>query len=359
MSGRIGSRVRVIAFTVTVGVLVLALVLAGNDLRSRRGVVRGPAAPYDHGGLSEISVARDGVLAGQAGVVAAGLTARGYWCVEPRRNDVAVQIACSSPTRDARVDMVAGPGGDLRYANLRFGPIEAPFRDYGNQALKILDDSFLKLWPQDRAAVQDLLESAQPHPFMPFGRDAPPTAEEDQYTTHEKRTDSASWSLWSRYDGRPLELRVRTTGLTDRSWPFGGSHYATSIDAATAALERTGFVCRSSCHRVSDDQDVDFDQHDGQIVTARFSLRSRSDDTDRTDPSGRWVRAGLVFLGPAVRDAVGRRVERSRIEQRSWHGVVAGTPVDITAHPRNGTTPEGVVTSDVHVAIGIPLLDVE
>jgi hypothetical protein len=289
-SSSIGRRVRVIAFAVTVGVLVLALVLASNDLRDRRLVARGPAAPYEHTGRSEISSAEDGPLAGQSGVVASGLTAQGYWCVQPRRNAVAVQIACSSPTRDARVDMVAGPGGDLLYANLRFGRIDMPYRDYVSPALTIIDGSLLKLWPQDRTAVQDLLESSQPHPFMPFGRDAPPTDEDDSYATHDKRTDSASWSLWSVYDGRPLELRVRTTGLTDRSWPFEGSHYATSLDTAVAALEHSGFDCGTSCYRASDEQAIDFDQHDGQIVAARFTLRSRSDDTDRADPSGRWVR---------------------------------------------------------------------
>lgn len=102
-----------------------------------------------------------------------------------------------------------------------------------------------------------------------------------------------------------------------------------------------------------------FDDHDGQIVSARVALRSRADGDRRADPAGQWVRAGLPFLTPAVRAAFSERVERSRVERRSWHGVVAGTPVDIVAGPGNATTSDGRAADPLDVTIGVPLLFVK
>ncbi len=346
-------RVWIVVVSAVVAVLVLAV--------TRNDPARGPAAPYDHSGFSEVSVATEDVVAGQARTVTQGLAQRGYWCVQPRSNDSAVQIACQSPERDVQVDLVAAPGGDVLYADIDLGTAAAsvPSQDVGDRLGQVLDASFLELWPQDRTTIQDLVEDAQPRPFMPFGREAPPAAPAEQYSTHDQRTDNASWSLWSRYTGEPLALRVRTTGLEDHSWPFGSRHYATSVNVATTELVAAGFTCAASCHRASDGQAVDFDEHDGQIVAVRFTLRSNVDDGDRTDPSGQWVRAGLPFLTPAVQDAVGQRVEECRIEQRSWRGVVAGTPVDIIAVPGAAMMPDDRPAKDLMVTIGIPLLYVE
>jgi hypothetical protein len=306
-------------------------------------------------------VATEDVVPGQARTVVHGLAQRGYWCVQPRSNDLAVQIACQSPERDVQVDLVAAPGGDVLYADIDLGTTAAsvPSQDVGDRLGQVLDAAFLKLWPQDRMTIQDLVEDAQPDPFMPFGGEAPPVDPAEQYSTHDQRTDNASWSLRSRYTGEPLALRVRTTGLEDHSWPFGSRHYATSVDSAITELVADGFSCATSCYRASDGQAVDFDEHDGQIVAVRFTLRSRVDDGDRTDPSGQWVRAGLPFLTPAVRDAVGQRVEQCRREQRSWRGVVAGTPIDIIAVPGASVLPDGRSARDVMVMIGIPLLYLE
>jgi hypothetical protein len=104
---------------------------------------------------------------------------------------------------------------------------------------------------------------------------------------------------------------------------------------------------------------VAFDDHDGQIVAVRLTLRSSVKGDPSIDPAGQWVRAGLPFLAPAVRAAVGRRVEDCRIERRSWRGVVAGTPVDIIAVPGNPVLPDGRPAADLLVTIGIPLLDIE
>lgn len=75
-----------------------------------------------------------------------------------------------------------------------------------------------------------------------MGEPAPPADPDDQFSTHDRSTDDADWSLTSIYTGDPLALRVRTAGLEDHSWPFDGSHYATLADAATADLLAAGFI---------------------------------------------------------------------------------------------------------------------
>ena len=344
----------VVVFAIVTALVVVLAV-------TKNGPARGPAAPYDHSGFAEVSVATEDVVAGQARTVVEGLAESGYWCVQPRSNDLAVQIACQSPQRDIRVDVVAAPSGDVLYVDIDLGAAAASAspQEVGDRLGRVLDASFLRLWPQDRRTVEELVEDAQPHPFMPFGSEAPPVDPAEQYSTHDQRTDDASWSLWSRYTGEPLALRVRTTGLENRSWPFGGSHYATSVDAATTELVAAGFTCATACSRASDGQTFAFDEHDGQIVAVSFTLRSSVDGDRSTDPSGQWVRAGLPFLTPAVRAAVGQRVEECRIERRSWRGVVAGTPVDILTVPGGSTMPDDRPAKDLMVTIGIPLLYVE
>jgi hypothetical protein len=148
--------------------------------------------------------------------------------------------------------------------------------------------------------------------------------------------------------------------MKDQSWPFEGRHYATGVNAATTELIADGFTCSTSCHRGSDGQTVDFDEHDGRIVAVRFTLRSSAEEGDRpTDPSGQWVRAGLPFLTPAVQAAVGQRVEESRIQQRSWRGVISGTPIDIDAVSGAALMPNDRPAKDLMVTIGIPLLVME
>lgn len=258
--------------------------------------------------------------------------------------------------------MQAAPNGDLLYANIDLPGRTSTTGSIGirrsdDSLWALLDASFLRLWPRERAAVEDLVETAQPYAFM--GKVRTPRDEEDQYSTHDVRTNTASWSLWSFYDGDPRALRIRTANLRARTWPFDGSHYATSVSAATDRLTADGFSCSTSCYRAEDNQSVDFDSHDDQIVSIRFTLRTRADGDRVADPSGTWVRAGLPFLTPAVRTAVGRRIEKSRLDEKNWHGVVAGTPVDIIAGKGASSMPDDQLAHDLTVVIGIPLLIVE
>ncbi|WP_029138663.1 hypothetical protein [Nakamurella lactea] len=344
--------------------IVWVVVLLGGGIAATwvtmaHAPVNGPSAPYDHAGLSESSVATEDVVAGQARTVVAGLRSIGYWCVQPRRNVAAVQIACRSAggdvrdDRGVRIDLQVAANGDLLYAD-----IDLPSSDAADRMWTLLDASFLRLWPQQRSVIAGLVENARPHTLM-GNRPLPPSDPDDQYLTHEARTSVASWSLLSFYTGWPLALRVRTPGLQDRSWPFDGGHYATTLSDAIGQLTAAGFGCATSCYRAGDNQVVDFESFDDQIVTIGFRLRTRTDTPAAGQPAAEWVRSGLPFLTPAVRTAVGSRIEQSLVERQDWHGVVAGTPVNIVAVPGGTSTADGHPARDLSVAIGIPLLHVD
>ena len=345
--------------------VVIAVVAAITALvATRDGSVRPPAAAYDHDGFAEVSIATEDVVDGQAGIVVGGLRERGYWCLQPRSNERAVQIACRSSGHEDRVDLVSTPGGDVLYADVDVSRPSAGagrrVAGAGDRLLWVLGGSLLRLWPEDRTAVEALVGDAQPDGFVPLGGAAPPSGTGSEPSTNKRRTDNASWSVRSWPPGEPRSLRAVTGEVTDRSWPLASGHYATSLKTATAALMRVGFRCGQGCYRSSDEQAVHFVHHAGQITAIEFTLRSSAERADRpADPSGRWVRSRLPFLTPAVRGEIGRRVERCRLQRRSWRGLVAGTPVEIEAVAGASLLAGDRPAFDMTVTIGIPLLHVE
>ncbi|QIK66241.1 hypothetical protein G7072_07680 [Nocardioides sp. HDW12B] len=340
----------------TAAVLSISLAGAITVGATRHGQLRGPSAPYDHSGFAEVSVATDDIVDGHASHVVAGLRSSGFWCVQARSNDRAVQIACQTPGIGADVDMIADTSGHVLYADIGLGPARSI--DTARSRLdRVLDHSFLRLWPQDRAAVDQLIRDAQPTPgFFPLGGEAAPDAD-DQFSTHDERTANASWSLSTFYTGQPLALQIRTPDLRDRSWPRGGDHYATATSTAVAALRATGFTCASACYRARDGLQVRFTEHRDQIVAAHITLLSSATGNRTTDLSGQWIRDGIPFLECDVRTAIGLRIEECRVERKSWRGVVAGTPVEIRSVP-GGLLPDGRAATGLEVSVGIPLVDV-
>ena len=340
----------------TVALLAVSLVAAFTLAATRDNPFRGPSSPYDHPGFTEVSVATEDVVEGQATIVVEGLRGRGYWCVQARSNDRAVQIACRMPGTSTGVDLMADTTGDVLYADIDLSP-HTPVNQSTKQLARLLDNSFLRLWPRDRAVVEQLVQDSQPQPFFPMGDQAPPDAE-DQFSTYEQNTANASWSLWTFYTGQPLALRIRTPELRDRSWPMGGDHYATPTSVATAALRAMGYTCATACSRATGLQRVSFDEHRDQIVAAQLTLRSSVNGNRKADLSGQWVRNGLPFLTPEVRTAIGQRIEKSRTSGRNWQGVIAGTPLEIRAVP-GGLKPNGRAAATLEANIGVPLLHVE
>lgn len=303
----------------------------------------GPSAPYDHEPLDEVSVATDDVVAGDAARLARGLAEEGVPCVQPRSNEVAVQISCAGPA--GTVDLVAGPDGEIHYAAVD------PVADTPSTLYRLLDASFLALWPQDRGEVDDLVADAEPDRDF-TGSIVVPRDEDDQYPVRSVVTDSATWTLRSRYAGQLSQLHVRTDALTDRSWPFGGEHYAGTLAAAATVLTREGFTCGSyggtDCLRPADQLRVGFDVQGEQVVVVRATLTSGVGQD--VDPAQQVPALGTA-LTPRVRAAVADRLELCRRTGQEFRGVVAGTPLQVTT----GYTQ----APSLDVVIGVPLLYVE
>lgn len=336
--------------------LALALVAAVIAGATRHSPARGLTAPYAHTGFNEVSVATEDIVDGQASRVVAGLRGLSYWCVQVRSNDRAVQVACRASGAGADVDLVADTTGHVLYADIHLNPTTSAEQSE-RQLDRVLDGSFLALWPQDRVVVDQLVQDARPTPWFPLGDEAAPDAE-DQFSTHEKRTANATWSLWTQYTGQPLALRIRTPDLRDRSWPLGGEHYATTMRTATAALRAAGFTCAIACSRATDNRAVRFDEHRGQIVAAHVTLRSGADGPRHAERSGQRFRDGLPFLTPEVRTVIGQRIEDFRVTDRSWRGVLVGAPVEIRSVPGR-LLPNGRSATDLEVSVGIDLLHLD
>lgn len=348
------------------GVLA-ALLVAGLAVVLWLRPASGPAHPYDHDDLGEASEATTTVVAGQVRDVARGLEELGYWCIQPRRNDETVQVRCQASTYGTTLDLVATTNGDLAYAHLDLAPSpDAPATPSSAVSAEdaemwaVLDASLLRSWPDDRDTVEGLLADARPRDFMRFGAQPPPAGAD--YSQHEDRTSSASWSLWAAPTGSALALTVRTKHLQDRTWPDGTEHYATTLEEAMTGLVAQGFTCGEiNCFRDDDtdgQMDTTFEVHDGQVVSTTVLMRTGQQD-GRTVPdlAGQWLAQGLPFLTPGVQDAVASRIQRSRVAFEDWRGVVAGVPLDITVFGGRTPTPDGDRDFEVTAVIGTPLID--
>lgn len=346
-------------------VLLAALLVVGLVIALWPRPTDGPDHPYDHDDLGAVSQATSSVTAGEVGQVVSGLERGGYRCVQPRRNAETVQVRCEARTYATLVDLIATTSGDVAYAHLdlsRADDAEATSSVTSPEEAmwSVLDASLLRLWPQDREAVQDLLDQARPFDFMPFGSSGQPRGPD--YVTYDTRTSHASWSLWARSVGTPLTLTVRTDHLEDRTWPYASGHYATTLDATRTGLLAQGFSCgEQNCYRddgTAGKLDASFDVHDGQVVATSVGIRTGQQGGGPVpDLAGRWLAQNLPFLTPGVRQAVARRIQTSRVESQDWHGVVAGVPLDITVSDIATSTPDGDRAYSVGATIGTPLVD--
>jgi len=289
-------------------------------------------------------VATGDFTGGDVARIADGLAGEGVPCIQVRANAAAAQLRCGGPA--GTVDLVVGPDGDVGYADID------PVAGTPSTLYRLLDASFLALWPQDRGDVDDLVAEAVAEPDRDLtGSIILPREEEDEYPVRSTVTGSATWTLRSHYGGELFGLHIRTDALTDRSWPFGAEHYATTLAAAYAVLTPEGFDCGSyggtGCWRPADQLRVDFEVHGDQVVTVSLTLPT---DGASAEPSPGWLPAGLAFLTPQVRGPVGDRIEECRRTGRDFAGVVAGTPLEVEVE---------VYAGQLAVDIGAPLLYVE
>jgi hypothetical protein len=181
--------------------------------------------------------------------VAEGLTGMGFGCAEGRANRVAVQVWCRRAPGPVEVQLVADPAGRLLYARFDLVLAGSPAADLR----ELLDATVLRVWPGDRNELAELVRDAAPRRPWDFGSGRALSSEE-QFTTGSQDTGHARYELQA-HTGEPMVLEVRTPALRDRSWPYGGEHYATTTAVAFPRLQALGFTCTDDqCHRAADDQ---------------------------------------------------------------------------------------------------------
>lgn len=217
----------------------------------------------------------------------------------------------------------------------------SPLLAKGRQHLwTLLDTSLLKLWPDERTAIENLIEDAQPFTFL---GDPIPSDSDDPYSTQATRTDTASCSLRSRYTGDPVTLRLRTPHLQDYRWPFGSAHYATSRSAARTALRADGFRCATACYRAGETR-----RSTSTHTTARSSLPTSPCAPRPTAPllvtrRGAGSAQACPSSHPPCAPLSAGASNGTRVEHECWHGVVEGTPV--TLPPSPGHPPPEMATA--------------
>lgn len=330
-----------------------------------------PTEPYDHAPLNETSVAVSVPEAGEVGILASGLVRAGFFCAEVRANSEARQVWCRSSVdlgADAPepavtvVNVVATTDGTVQYAEVLLPEDpEAQSADPGQLKLlrRVLDASFLSLWPDDAEAVTSVLATVARGPGG-FDPDDPHPPVRAETTTSHARYDAAEGRGDTVGRTPTPTFRLVTDDARDRTWPFGAEDYATTTTAAAAGLEAGGFDCygpeQSPCTRVAGNQQISYGVRPGtdQILTAAFFVPGTSTGAAPTDLSGAGFPQGLTFLTPGPRAAVEARILEVQESGELFVGIVAGVVVIIDPpHQR----PAGIAAYPVEVSVGVPLVE--
>jgi hypothetical protein len=271
-----------------------------------------------------------------------------------------------------RVDLVSTLDGRLQYAHLGL-PDEADNTWETDQAanlMAVLDASILALWPDDAGPVRGAVNKvANPDTGIGKDRSDPRPPARESITT-----GNATYAIGEgRYFGEgitvsgspSLTLTVTTKAATDRNWPYGGEHYATTTTAAAPGVEAGGFDCygpeQSPCTRPAGNQQINYTTRGrtDQILTASVGmgggiLQPAHGPTTITE----WgFPQGLTFLTDRVRPAVEQQLNHSRLTGESFIGILEGTVVVLEAR-RTPPQPDGTYAVRVDLTVGAPLVTV-
>ncbi|MBT2533984.1 hypothetical protein J7E83_18015 [Arthrobacter sp. ISL-48] len=328
--------------------------------------------------MNETSIAVPVASGGEAGTIAHSLKLAGFFCAQVRSNDTSRQIWCrTSPSENGdpgqsavtHVDLVSALDGRLQYAHIGLPDPTGITWDpeQAKSLMSVLNASVLSLWPADTGPVSGAVDKvANPGTGLGKDRDDPRPPARESITT-----DHATYSVGEgRYfgegitvSGAPvLTLTVTTKVAKDRSWPYGGAHYATTTTAAAPGLEAGGFDCygpeQSPCTRPAGNQQVNYTIRNGtdQILTASVGMGGGLSEPGQGLTSiAEWgFPQGLTFLTPTVRSAVERQLDRARLTGEPFIGIVEGTVVLLeTRH--TPPQPDGTYAVRVDLTIGAPL----
>jgi hypothetical protein len=363
-----------------------ALVLLGGSLTGCNAIdgnpgTWGPSQPYAHEPMNETSVAVPVASEGETGSVARSLEKAGFFCAQVRANDNARQIWCRLTTAGSvnsgesavtRVDLVSTLDGHLQYAYIGL-PDEADNTwetDRAANLMAVLDASILTLWPDDAGPVRGAANKVA-NPDTGVGKDRsdprPParasiTTENATYAIGEGRYFGEGITV----SGSPtLTLTLTTKAATDRSWPYGGEHYAATTTAAAPGLEAGGFDCygpqQSPCTRPAGNQQINYTTRGrtDQILTASVGMGGGILQPAQGPSSiAEWgFPQGLSFLTDRVRRAVEQQLNHSRLTGESFIGILEGTTVVLEAR-RTPPQQDGTYAVRVDLTVGAPLVTV-
>ena len=366
--------------------VIAALVLLGGSVALCDAIdgnpeTWGPSEPYAHDPMNETSVAIPVASEGDVGSVARSLEKAGFFCAQVRANDTARQIWCRLATAGStvsgesvvtRVDLVSTPNGRLQYAYLGLpDQVDTTWgTDRAADLMAMLDASILALWPDDAGPVRDTVNKvANPGTRITKDRSDPRPPAQASITT-----GNATYAIGEgRYfvegtsvSGAPaLTLTVTTKAATDRSWPYGGEHYAKTTTAAAPGLEAGGFDCygpeQSPCTRPAGNQEINYTTRGrtDQVLTAGVGMGGGIlEPAEGLTSITEWgFPQGLTFLTDRVRPAVEKQLNLARLTGESFIGVLEGTVVVIEAR-KTPPQPDGTYAVRVDLTVGAPLVTV-
>lgn len=306
--------------------------------------VRRPAPdtyqPQDPAG--EDSVARP-VPAGTAETITRPLVAAGAFCAQVRSNAEGRAVWCRNRvTEDPwAAQFLLDEQDRLAWAWFPSPPVleqSDPNRspDY-LRLTELAAPSLGALWPDAAERISDeLVQYERDHSdLIERGR-----AVEGAFT-RSWRDDHADYTM-SSSDGVIMQAR----DVTIDRWPSDAVHYANRMSLAVGDLQDSGFECfyppQLNCRREFHDFSVSL--RGDRIITADFFVAG--DET-----LAEVFPRGLTFLAPAVRAAVGAKIEEARKARQDYLGIVAGTVLVVDAAPIppvGGTVP-------ITVRVGAPL----
>ncbi|GAB3748585.1 hypothetical protein [Microlunatus parietis] len=141
--------------------------------------------------------------------------------------------------------------------------------------------------------------------------------------TRSWRDDHADYTM-SSVDGLIMEAR----DVEVERWPSDAAHYASRMSVAVGDLQDSGFECfyppQVYCRR--EFQEFRVSLRGDRIITADFVVAG--DET-----LAEVFPRGLTFLSPAVRSAVGAKIEEARKARQDYLGIVEGTVLAVDAAP--------------------------
>lgn len=363
-------------------IVVVLVALAGASGCSGQSLQPpGPESPYAHPSTPEDSIATPVATGGPVDMMAEGLQAAGFFCVQARASTTARQIWCRTvepglSVQDGpsvtTVDVVTTPTGQIGYLRINLPDPDLTSRtraggwDADTRLNEILSASVLRIWPDDTNDVQAAITTVRDYGYSP-GQSSHDPRTPRRATTH---TQHANYFVGegTLFDpgattagDQPLTF-IATTDQVPDTWPSSSAHSLTTATAAAPGLEAGGFTCygdiKMPCVRVAGNQSVDYSTAHGfeDVVTVSAFIGGGIEDNGRFSTlADQGFPRGLTFLTQAVRQGIETRLNQARRDGNPFAGIIDGAIVIIDTSPPTGP-PDPSSAEPVTLTVGAPLI---